>query len=146
MMLSSTTTSSSPASGTTRRSKSWQGEKGKAKLTMVKNYITKTTSHDPRKFNILVTLRLLIIRRTIAITYSWYSSVILTPPTAPPTFILSLPLSCRLAPWSRSFWQTKGLSPSRDTAMDSAERMAFLMKPPVSSNLKASSFWWDERR
>ena len=56
------------------------------------------------------------------------------------SFILSMPLSCRLAPWRRSFCDTVGLSPSRDTAMDRADSMAFFMKPPVSSNLNASSF------
>ena len=55
------------------------------------------------------------------------------------SFIRSLPLSCRLAPWSKSFWQTTGLSPSRDTAIDRAERIAFLMKPPVNSKRSDSS-------
>ena len=61
------------------------------------------------------------------------------------TFILSRPLSCRLAPCRRSFWQTTGWSPSRDTAMERAERMAFLMKPPVNSKRRDRSFcgrWW----
>ena len=55
------------------------------------------------------------------------------------TFIVSLPLSCRLAPLRRSSCLTKGPSPSRDTAMDRADKTAFLMKPPVSSKRRESS-------
>ena len=51
----------------------------------------------------------------------------------PHTFIRNLPLSWRLAPFNRSACVIKGLSPSRDTAMLNADRIAFLIKPPVSS-------------
>ena len=110
-VLSSTTTSSRPQTGITRRSKSCEG--GEHCGVATPSHPNPTLQADIQHRRVVPGL----------------------------TFILSLPLSWKPAPWAKSFWVTTGLSPSLDTAMETADKTAFLMKPPVSSNRVESSSW-----